>query len=135
MNMSGKVRFFWTVVILAPLCILLSQYASRIQVAQPRAAASGADLKFTASDFKFDPNSATVKAGSPVKVTVANKGAVDHTWVLLDKDGKTELTKLEIKIGQTASKDFTAPAAGSYTFICDVPGHKESGMTGTFTVQ
>ena len=131
--MSVRTRLFWIVAILAPLCVLSFQLASKYQPAPPQATANVA-LKFSATEFKFAPSSGTVKSGSPVNVTLTDGGSVDHTWVLLDKDGKTVLTRLDAKVGQSVSKDFTAPAAGSYTFICDVPGHREAGMSGTLTV-
>ena len=112
--MSLKERVFWAAVIFTPLCVLLSQYASKVQVTQAQPA--GAELALTASDFKFQPNSASVKAASPIKVTVTNKGAVAHTWVLLDKDGK-ESQKIEIGVGQTASKHFTSPIRSSATCL------------------
>jgi cytochrome c oxidase subunit 2 len=100
------------------------------------ASASGgtSEIKVTASDFKFEPADWTVKAGSKVKVTMANKGALEHTWVLKDANGN-DVAKLESKVGQTKSVDFTAPATGSYAVICDVAGHKEQGMVGKLTVQ
>src|SRR5207302_8682215 len=103
--------------------------------ASPGTAPAGTrEFKVTATDFKFDPGDQTFKPGEKVKVTMTNKGAVDHTWVLTDAAG-TELTKLEVKVGATASKDFTAPAAGAYNIICDIAGHKEAGMQAKATVK
>jgi rusticyanin len=33
-----------------------------------------------------------------------------------------------------ATLSFTATTAGSYRYLCPVPGHAQEGMTGTFTV-
>ena len=93
------------------------------------------EIKVTATDFKFDPGDQTFKAGEKIRITMTDKGAVDHTWVLTDSSG-TELTKLEVKVGQTASVDFTAPTTpGTYNIICDIAGHKEAGMSAKATVQ
>jgi plastocyanin len=92
------------------------------------------EFKVTATDFKYDPGDQTFKPGEKLRVTMTNKGAVDHTWVLMDASG-AELTKLEVKVGATTSKDFTAPAAGTYNIICDIAGHKEAGMTAKATVK
>jgi cytochrome c oxidase subunit II len=98
-------------------------------------AASGPrEFKVTATDFKYDPADQTFKPGENLKVTMTNKGAVDHTWVLSDASGK-ELTKLEVKVGATASMTFTAPVAGTYNIICDIAGHKEAGMQAKATVK
>ncbi len=93
------------------------------------------EIKVDATDFKFTPADQTFKAGESVKVTVTNKGAVDHTWVLTDSTGK-ELFKMTIPQGKTVSQDLTVPSTpGSYTIICDIAGHKEAGMTAKATVQ
>jgi uncharacterized cupredoxin-like copper-binding protein len=36
--------------------------------------------------------------------------------------------------GASETLSFTAPEAGTYTFICTYPGHYAGGMQGTFTV-
>jgi len=98
------------------------------------APATTREFKVTATDFKFDPADQTFKPGEKLKLTMTNKGGVDHTWVLMDASG-AELTKLEVKVGATASKDFTAPAAGTYNIVCDIAGHKEAGMQAKATVK
>ena len=134
--MSAPVRNSFLVVMLAIICVLVFQLVAKAQATAPGAAApSAAALKFTASEFKYAPNSAKVQSGAAVNVTLTNGGTVDHTWVLLDKDGKTTLFKLQATAGQSVSGTFKPPSAGSYSFICDVPGHRESGMTGTLSVQ
>ncbi len=134
--MSAKVRNSFFVVMLAIICVLVFQLVAKAQATAPGAAApSAAALKFTASEFKYAPNSAKVQRGAPVNVTLTNGGTVDHTWVVLDKDGKTTLFKLQAAAGQSASGAFTPPSAGSYAFICDIAGHREAGMTGTLSVQ
>ena len=99
------------------------------------AGAAGAEFKVTATDFKFDPADLTFKAGAKVKLTLANKGAVEHTWILKSPDGQELSPKLTANVGQTKSIEFTAPAAGSYQIVCDVAGHKEQGMVGKATTQ
>ena len=98
------------------------------------APANTREFKITATDFKYDPADQTFKPGEKLKVTMTNKGAVDHTWVLTSASG-AELTKLEVKVGATGSKEFTAPAAGTYNIICDIAGHKEAGMQAKATVK
>jgi plastocyanin len=103
----------------------------------PPAAGSGTSgIKVTATDFKFDPTDLTLKAGQKVKLTIANKGTVEHTWMLKDAGGKELSQTLTVKIGETKSLEFTAPStAGVYNIVCDVAGHKELGMVGKVTVQ
>ncbi len=88
------------------------------------------NVTVTATEFKFDPATITVKTGDKVTLTLVNKGTVDHTYVQPDLN-----INLKAAAGQSASTTFTATKAGSYPVVCDVPGHKEAGMTGTIVVQ
>jgi uncharacterized cupredoxin-like copper-binding protein len=70
----------------------------------------------------------------PGKVTIVfmNGAPLAHNVVLIDSSNKI--------LGQTptfmgGSKSFTAQlTAGTYTFYCSVPGHRQAGMQGTLTV-
>ena len=59
-----------------------------------------------------------------------NKGPLEHSFVVDELGVKLE----RVPPGQTGSVSFTPRAAGTYAYYCDVPGHKEAGMTGTLTV-
>ena len=102
-------------------------------------------LSFEGNDtFQFTPTSATVSSGAEVEVTLTNVGALEHSWVLVagDADAATVTdaaaingaTTGSVAGGQTGSATFTAPAAGSYQFVCTIPGHAAAGMVGTLTV-
>jgi plastocyanin len=69
--------------------------------------------------------------GTPGQITVkmANKSGTPHDIVIDDK-GKGEVVK-DGGVSQFQA-DFTA---GSYTFYCSVPGHREAGMEGKLTVK
>lgn len=84
-------------------------------------------VNVTASDFKFK---LSVTSAKPGKVTfdVTNKGAVEHDFKI---DGsKTPM----IKHGKTATLTVTFKKAGSYPYLCTVPGHAQLGMKGTFKI-
>lgn len=83
-----------------------------------------------AEDIKFDTPTITAKVGQAVTVTLNNTGALDHSFIIDELNVKIE----NVKPGATGSTTFTPSAAGTYTFYCNVPGHKEAGMTGTLTV-
>lgn len=120
-------------------------------------ALSGNDL------MQFDKKEFKVKAGQEVTLTLRHIGKIDikimgHNFVLLKPgvaipafsakaasagqkldwipDGGKDViahTKM-IGGGQTTTVTFTAPAAGTYDFICSFPGH--SGlMKGKFIVE
>ncbi|MFA7326954.1 MAG: azurin [Candidatus Kapaibacterium sp.] len=123
-----------------------------------------ATLSINGNDqMQFDKKELTVKAGQTVTLTLHHTGtlakaAMGHNWVLLkigtdvasfaekavaageandyiptEGDAVIAHTKL-IGGGETATVEFTAPAAGSYEFICSFPGHW-SMMRGTLIVE
>jgi plastocyanin len=83
-------------------------------------------LKFDASDY------GPVSAGE-VKIGYINEDAVRHTLVI-GKDGvKVPGFKLEVASKGKADSDTVTLEAGTYTLICDVPGH--TNMRATLVVK
>lgn len=80
--------------------------------------------------FKFDPPALTAKVGQTVNVTLDNQGVLDHNFVIQE----FSVSLGPVPGGQTQNGSFTPAAAGTYTYYCDVPGHREAGMEGTLTV-
>ena len=69
--------------------------------------------------------------GTPGEVTVkmANKSSTPHD-IVIDGKGKGEVVK------DGAVSQFKASfTAGSYTYYCSVPGHRQAGMEGKLTVK
>jgi len=93
-------------------------------------AAAGTPFKITAADLSFTPKEQTLKAG-PVAVTYQNTGAIQHT-LLIDGDGS--FSKLVADPGKTLNATWNAKP-GTYTFYCDIPGHRQAGMQTKVTVQ
>lgn len=110
-------------------------------------------------ELAFDKDALTATAGASTTVTFTNSSTVNnHNWVLVnggdevaaqvdeasaeasnpgyDTSGPNvvEATKT-LAPGGNEAVTFTAPAAGSYVFLCTVPGHYAAGMHGTLTVQ
>ena len=110
--------------------------------------------------MKFDTAEIKVKAGEKVKLTLNHTGqlpknAMGHNFVLLKKGidvadfamkamdakdneyipskGVIAHTKL-IGGGESTTIEFTAPAKGTYDFICSFPGHYAM-MKGKFIVE
>ena len=80
-----------------------------------------------ANEFAFDPATLSVPADEEVTIEVVNAGTVEHDFTL-DEAG----AKIPTPATETASGSFTV-AAGTYTFYCSVPGHREAGMEGSLT--
>ena len=103
---------------------------------QPRAASNPTAqmVSVQATDsLKFEPSSITVKAGQPVELTLSNTGQMQHDWSL--DQGAAQPVRMVANAGQSATGTFTIQRAGTYTFICSVPGHAAAGMKGTITAQ
>ena len=113
----------------------------------------GGPLNVTAQDtLKFEPATLAVKAGAETTVNFKNAGAQQHNWVLAaTADADRIATESAAKGGDATGiagviatgkllagggaeeVKFSAPAAGTYTYICTVPGHYQAGMKGTLT--
>lgn len=94
--------------------------------------ASGA-ITIIAKDNVYEPKEFTGPAGQNITVTLDNKGAAIHDFVIKDQkgeDGKEIQTGL-INAGKTGTVQFSLPAA-SYDFYCAV--HPVE-MRGKFTLQ
>jgi azurin len=113
--------------------------------------------------MQFDLKEIKVKAGQKVKLTLTHSGklakaAMGHNWVLLkpgtdvaafgskaaaaretdyipaaEKASIIAHTKL-VGGGESDTIEFTAPAKGTYTYICSFPGHYAL-MKGSFIVE
>lgn len=106
-----------------------------VQTPQPptpaaQAPAAGAQtVAVTMSEFAFRMAPAEVPSGKVV-FAIENVGAVEHSFIIEELGIRTE----QIRPGQkvTASAEVKA---GTYTVLCDVPGHKEAGMQAQLTVR
>jgi nitrite reductase (NO-forming) len=103
------------------------------------------DLAFEGLDtLRFVPDSASVPANTQINVTLTNAGSLEHDWVLVSpgidlatadaSDAIGGANSGVVPGGETRTFGFTSPPAGTYQFICIVPGHALAGMVGTFTV-
>jgi plastocyanin len=109
--------------------------ASSTTATAPAGGGGGETLAITADPsgkFAYQQKSLKAKAG-PVTVDFDNPASLSHDVVLEDSSGQ-EVGKTDLVAQDKAS--FTATVKpGTYTYFCDVPGHREGGMQGTLTVQ
>ena|SRR5215211_2562812 len=80
-------------------------------------------------DIGFDPKGFTIPANTPTVVTIVNKGAAVHNLTI----DALNVYSGDLQPGQSMTLTIDAPA-GTYTFYCTIPGHREAGMAGTLTV-
>ncbi len=80
-------------------------------------------------------NKATATAG-PVTITMGNMSGVTHNLAIQSGTGPSGpvlgATKIISKGAASASFNLKP---GTYTFFCQVPGHRQAGMEGTLTVK
>ena len=76
--------------------------------------------------------SATTLPSGDVQINVTNNGSNTHNMAL--KNATNTPTTPNLANGDTATLNFTSLAAGTYQFICTIPGHETLGMITTLTV-
>jgi uncharacterized cupredoxin-like copper-binding protein len=94
------------------------------------AAATSGGVTVVATEFAFDPADLSLPADQATDLTLDNQGVVEHDIVVEELEDR-ELVYADP--GQSVTASVTVPA-GTYTFYCSIPGHREAGMEGTLTV-
>lgn len=83
------------------------------------------------AEYKFEPADVTVERGSTLAVN--NEGSLEHD--LKVRDGGEVIGGTDVfPAGESQELQVDFPA-GSYEMFCSVPGHEDSGMKGSFTVE
>lgn len=100
---------------------------------EPAEAPAAAELPegahvFVAVDIDFSKAPETIPAGEQV-IAIVNEGGAPHNVVFEGTD-----VKVEAAGGESASDTYELEP-GTYTYFCDVPGHRSTGMEGTVTVE
>ena len=105
-------------------------------------------------DVKPSPNYKMGKHIPPgdIEVTLTNAGQLEHNMYVLNQssfddfaildDGSADISGLEVLLeistvqpGQSGTGKITDLPAGTYAFICNIPGHYSSGTVGKFIVR
>lgn len=87
-------------------------------------------LTVEGSNFKFVPDTLTVKKGQKTKLVFKNMQGM-HDFKVDELGIKTEI----LKTGEEQSVEFTADKAGTFEFYCSVGSHRVMGMKGTLVVE
>lgn len=108
---------------------------------------SGLDGEITVkgSEWTLLPEAFRATVGQELTLTFENIGEVAHNLTVgefptdersiveQDEDG-THMAKTEtIQPDATTSVTFTPDSTGTFPYWCDVPGHRDAGMTGEMT--
>lgn len=95
---------------------------------QQTAATGAATVNVTEKEWTIQFATSSIKAGT-VKFVIKNDGAVEHSFVIQGANVEVD----SIQAGQ--SKEVTVNLKpGTYTVLCNIPGHEEAGMKTTITV-
>lgn len=83
----------------------------------------------TTPGMHFDQTELHAQVGEPVAMRLANTHGAPHSF---------DIDELNVHVpaagGQEGLVLFVPEQAGTYTFYCGVPGHREAGMLGTLVV-
>jgi len=95
----------------------------------PSPVAGAEEVMVIATDFSFDPDEMSVRAGQTVNLTLDNRGRLYHDLTI---EGLGFV--LTANAGERSSGALEVLQPGRYRFVCSVPGHAEAGMTGRLVV-
>lgn len=87
------------------------------------------EISLGAEDIIWDTISMDAKQGQTISITIQNKGALDHNFTIEELG-----LDVDISPGEEQIITFLVDETGEYEYICNVPGHREAGMTGTLTI-
>jgi nitrite reductase (NO-forming) len=73
----------------------------------------------------------TANVGDRVIITVVNGDPVEHDFLLADFNVTTGSL---LTAGEEKTVEFIADKAGSFKYICTIPGHEQIGMWGMFEI-
>jgi len=88
-------------------------------------------IKLTVSDKGFSPKEFTLQAGQKASLAVTAEGGSTHVFIF--PNASLMALTMMVSGGETKVMEFTAPAAGSYTFRDDIPTFRDN--TGTMIVK
>jgi nitrite reductase (NO-forming) len=113
----------------APAVVYLpdAKYTLRSGIAEGRMVYIGVG---GAIDGKVNPV-LTAAEGQVVQLTLINGEGAEHDIVFADQDAKSPRVTGK---GASTTIAFRAAKSGDFVYFCSVPGHRQAGMEGQFTV-
>ncbi len=111
------------------------------------------DVGTAAKEMAFGPSRIKFETGKAYVLKLVNRGKVKHEFASGEFLAKIYVRKVEAgdgngveikgtvreielkKTGDHADLYFVPVEPGEYEFFCELPGHREAGMVGTFVVE
>ena len=104
--------------------------AEPVATEETAAAPTGEGVQVEMVDIAFVQTELTIPANTDVTLQFINSGVAVHNFKIDDP----EVYSGDLANGQTSEVTVNLPA-GTYTYYCTVPGHRDAGMLGTLTVE
>ncbi|HET8567877.1 MAG TPA: cupredoxin domain-containing protein [Candidatus Limnocylindria bacterium] len=110
------------------------------------AAAGGEQVTVAFRYSRFSPSALEVPVGVPVTFALRNDDPIDHEWIVGTADvhavhrvgtepvHEGRANEVSVPAYSTRVTTVTFGRAGTYLFICHLPGHESYGMVGTLRV-
>ncbi len=87
-----------------------------------------------AREFAYEPREVTVGRPGVVVFVVRNEGVIEHNFVIETAERRKVAAIANLKPGETEELE-AGLRAGTYTFVCTLPGHRDAGMVGRLVVK
>ena len=96
---------------------------------------SSGSAEIVLEDLRFTPNRLDARVGVPLTVRLTNRGLERHdlNFPSLHMPGLEGIESI-LAPGETRTITLKFDQPGTHTFICSLPGHAASGMTGVVFV-
>lgn len=152
MNTTGRVTFVSAVATVA-LIVASSSVPAGGNLATSDVRAITLEVGTAAKEMAFKPNRISLETGKAYVLKMVNNGKVKHEFasdefmhhIYIRKveagagngvEIKGAIREIELKNhGNHADLYFVPIEPGTYDFHCELPGHREAGMEGTFVVE
>tara|TARA_R100000306_G_scaffold18599_1_gene22953 strand:+ start:556 stop:1011 length:456 start_codon:yes stop_codon:yes gene_type:complete len=92
-------------------------------------AAGARKVEVAASDFAFQPAEVEGEPGEDLAIVLTSEDIL-HDFTIDELDAH-----VAADAGETAEGGISDLEAGTYTYYCSVPGHRDAGMEGTLTIE
>jgi uncharacterized cupredoxin-like copper-binding protein len=102
----------------------------------PAGAAEGPkSIEIVMTEMRFSPNRIDVRVGQSVSITLVNQGSERHdlAFEAISMPGLRGVETLAMP-GESTRLTLTFDQPGTFPFLCTIPGHAASGMTGAVFV-
>jgi plastocyanin len=103
---------------------------AQVATIEPSNESKLAEVRIVSTEFRFSPATVLFAAGRTVTLVLDNSGAETEHGLFVPGLG----FRLQAKAGEIARKNILVEKPGKYDYDCDLPGHRDAGMTGTLIV-